>query len=39
LLVCQESQLSDAEIVELCRGIVDSQTREIHQMEDILSRY
>jgi uncharacterized protein (DUF305 family) len=39
LLVCQESQLSDAEIVELCRGIVDSQTREIRQMEDILSRY
>jgi len=41
LLMCQESALSDAEIRDLCfgsNGIVESQKREIAQMEAILAR-
>lgn len=38
VLVCQESQLTDPEIVELCGTIVDTQLREIEQMERILER-
>lgn len=39
LLVCEESTITDPQIQELCRGIVESQTREIHEMQDILTRY
>jgi Domain of unknown function (DUF305) len=39
ILVCQESTITDPQIVELCRGIVESQTREIDEMQDILARY
>ncbi len=39
VLVCQESALTDPEIIELCGNIVESQTREIEQMQQILKRY
>lgn len=39
ILVCQESHLTDPEIVELCKGIVQSQSAEIAQMQQILKRY
>lgn len=39
ILVCQESSLSDPEIVSLCEQIVRSQTDEINQMQRILDRY
>jgi uncharacterized protein (DUF305 family) len=39
ILMCQEANLSDPEIVELCNGIIESQQREINQMEAILKRY
>ena len=39
LLVCQESDITDPEIVELCKKIVESQQQEISQMQSILDRY
>ncbi|WP_240685026.1 DUF305 domain-containing protein [Arthrobacter nitrophenolicus] len=39
VLVCQESTITDPEIVELCESIVEAQQREISQMEAILDRY
>lgn len=39
LLVCQESDITDPEIVELCDSIVQSQQEEITQMKAILDRY
>ncbi|MGE0134096.1 MAG: DUF305 domain-containing protein [Dehalococcoidia bacterium] len=39
ILVCQESHLTDPEIIELCEGIVSSQQEEIDQMKAILGRY
>lgn len=39
LLVCQESDITDPEIIDLCKGIVESQQREIDQMQAILERY
>lgn len=39
LLVCQESDITDPEIVELCKKIVESQQQEISQMQSILERY
>ena len=39
ILTCQESAISDPEIVELCRKIVDAQQQEITQMKSILERY
>lgn len=39
LLVCEESDLTDPEIVSLCQQIVESQTEEINQMKQILERY
>lgn len=36
--MCQEAGLSDPEILELCRGIVESQREEIAQMERIMER-
>jgi FtsH-binding integral membrane protein len=38
LLMCNEADISDPEIVELCGGIVRSQQAEIDQMEAILQR-
>ena len=38
VLMCEQSSLSDAEIVALCKSIVESQQREIDQMEAILRR-
>ena len=39
LLVCEESTLTDPEIISLCQQIVKSQTEEINQMQQILTRY
>lgn len=39
ILVCQESDLTDPEIIELCEQIVRSQQDEIDQMQEILERY
>lgn len=38
ILMCEQAALSDPEIIELCRQIVDSQQREIAQMEAMLAR-
>lgn len=39
ILMCQQSTLTDPEIIELCRQIVESQKNEIAQMKEILQRY
>lgn len=39
ILVCQESDITDPEIIELCNSIVKSQQEEITQMQSILDRY
>ncbi|MFJ6280558.1 DUF305 domain-containing protein [Arthrobacter subterraneus] len=39
ILVCQESDITDPEIEELCTEIVDTQQKEIAQMKSILERY
>ena len=39
ILVCQESNITDPEIEELCKGIVETQQKEIAQMQSILDRY
>jgi hypothetical protein len=39
ILVCQESALTDPEIITLCEQIIQSQREEIAQMEAILERY
>jgi uncharacterized protein (DUF305 family) len=39
ILVCQESSITDPEIIELCGEIVRAQEEEIRQMEEILLRY
>jgi uncharacterized protein (DUF305 family) len=38
ILMCEQAKITDAEILTLCRQIVESQQREISQMEAILSR-
>ena len=38
ILMCQESQLTDPEIIKLCGQIVKSQEEEIAQMKAILAR-
>lgn len=38
ILVCEESDLSDPEIIALCEQIVRSQSAEIEQMQGILER-
>lgn len=38
ILICQESEIGDPEIVELCDTIVRTQLEEIRQMEEILRR-
>ncbi|WP_253907430.1 DUF305 domain-containing protein [Arthrobacter sp. 35/47] len=39
ILVCQESNITDPEITELCEAIVKTQQEEIAQMQSILDRY
>ncbi len=39
ILVCQESNITDPEIIELCKEIVEAQQKEISQMQAILDRY
>lgn len=39
ILVCQESNITDPEIEELCQQIVETQKQEIAQMQEILERY
>ena len=36
--MCQEAQLTDAELRQLCGEIVESQRAEIEQMKQILAR-
>lgn len=38
ILMCQQAQLSDPELIGLCRNIVRSQRQEIEQMRAILNR-
>lgn len=38
ITTCQEADITDPEIQELCREIVETQEREIAQMQDILER-
>jgi uncharacterized protein (DUF305 family) len=38
ILMCQEAELTDPEIIELCDQIVKSQEEEITQMKGILAR-
>jgi uncharacterized protein (DUF305 family) len=39
ILMCREANIEDTEIAELCKGIIESQQREIDHMEGILKRY
>jgi uncharacterized protein (DUF305 family) len=39
ILMCEESSITDPEIVLLCEQIIESQKEEIAQMKDILARY
>lgn len=39
ILMCREANIKDAEIATLCKGIIESQQREIDQMEAMLKRY
>lgn len=38
ILMCQQAKLTDAEIQDMCRSIIDSQQEEIDQMKDIMQR-
>lgn len=39
ILMCEQSAVTDPEILALCRSIVESQQKEIAQMQAILQRY
>ncbi|MBT2596882.1 DUF305 domain-containing protein [Arthrobacter sp. ISL-72] len=39
ILMCQEADITDPEIKDLCAQIVSSQQKEIDQMKSILERY
>jgi uncharacterized protein (DUF305 family) len=39
ILMCQEADITDAEIKDLCQQIISSQQEEIDQMQAILDRY
>lgn len=39
ILMCEEADITDPEIEELCDEIVETQREEINQMKDILKRY
>ena len=38
ILVCEQSDISDPEIQDLCEQIISSQQEEIDQMNEILDR-
>jgi hypothetical protein len=38
ILMCQQAELTDVEIQDLCRSIIESQQQEIDQMKDIMQR-
>jgi uncharacterized protein (DUF305 family) len=38
ILVCQEAELADPQIMELCAGIIETQREEIREMEAIIER-
>lgn len=38
ILMCQQAKLTDAEIQDLCRSIIESQQQEIDQMKAIMQR-
>jgi len=38
ILMCGKASIEDAEIKELCKGIIESQQKEIDQMKQILER-
>ena len=38
ILMCQQADIRDPEVIQLCRGIVAAQNREIAQMQSILAR-
>ena len=38
ILMCEKASLRDPEVIELCRGIIEGQQREIGQMQAILTR-
>ncbi len=38
ILMCREADIKDTEIATLCKGIIESQQREIDQMEGMLKR-
>lgn len=38
ILMCREADIKDTEIATLCKGIIESQQREIDQMETMLKR-
>ena len=38
ILVCERAALTDPQVVRLCRGIIESQRREIAEMEGLLRR-
>lgn len=39
ILMCREATITDAELKTLCQNIIESQQKEIDQMETILRRY
>lgn len=39
VLMCRQASVTDPEIVDLCKAITESQSREIIQMQAILKRY
>jgi uncharacterized protein (DUF305 family) len=38
ILMCQQASIRDPEVIKLCQGIIESQTREIAQMKAMLAR-
>lgn len=39
ILMCEKASISDPEIKTLCKEIIESQTREINQMQEMLKKY
>lgn len=39
ILMCEQSSLTDPELISLCKEIVKAQNAEIAQMQRILERY
>ncbi|MCJ7771696.1 MAG: DUF305 domain-containing protein [Desulfobacterales bacterium] len=39
ILMCEQAQISDSELSDLCDDIIQAQKREISQMKEILKRY